>query len=157
MNEKSLEDWCGESAEPYGFCPAEYFMPQAFNMGTDEDPTITLEDRCGYADYAEFAKEAEEFGDGIIYPGFGFLSGCKWGDDTSRKLRYVDYTRVADKVLLVDERFGYFELPARPLVECVDLTAWESNFPLIFAHKRQVFCVRTAPGVEHPKTEATEK
>lgn len=149
LNEHSLEDWCGEEPAGHGFCPVDYFLPQAFKVGKGEDELVNLEDRQTYKDYAEFARDAEEYGEGLYYPGFGFLCGCIWGDDGSWKLRYVDYTRVAEKQLLIDERFGYFELAPQPLNECIGLGSWEPNFPIIHAHKRETFCLRTPAGTAH--------
>ena len=143
LNVDSLEDWCGEEPAGHGFCPTEYFLPQAFKMGAGEDEVVQMEDRATYADHAEFLKESEECGNGIYFPGFGFLCGCVWGDDGSWKLRYVDYSRIADRVLAIVERFGYFELPSKALADCIELGSWEPNFPIIHAHRRETFCIRT--------------
>lgn len=50
---------------------------------------------------------------GIRYPDFGFLCGCHWGDDSSWKIRYIDFSDLENKNVKIEERFGYFELPSR--------------------------------------------
>lgn len=47
---------------------------------------------------------------GVQYADFGFLCGCVWGDDSSWKVRFIDFTDLVFKDVKITERFGYFEL-----------------------------------------------
>lgn len=142
LNEDSLEDWCGEAPASHGFCPTEFYAPQVYVIDANGDETWCLHEPTLYSSYAEFAKEAAETESPIRYPGFAFLAGCIWGDDSSWKLRYIDYSKVDEQVLSVDERFGYHELPAGSLSQSIDLSSWEPSFPIIHAAKRETFCIR---------------
>ena len=51
--------------------------------------------------------------------GFGFVSGCVWGDDCSWKLQYLDLSRAHEGKVVREERFGYVEVPDR-------LRLWEA-------------------------------
>lgn len=148
LNEHSLEDWCGEAPAAQGFCPAEFFAPQVYRIAEDGvlDPAEAIwcfSDSASCDSYEEFRREAEELGCTAEYPGFAFLSGCIWGDDGAWKLRYVDYSRIDEKLLAIDERFGYHPLPGNlTLRQCVDLSCWEPRFPFINAAKQERFCIR---------------
>jgi hypothetical protein len=62
--------------------------------------------------------------DGLVIPGseywdaddewptgdFGFVWGCRWGDDSDWKVQYLDLSQVQQGVLRREERFGYLEL-----------------------------------------------
>jgi len=45
------------------------------------------------------------------YTDFGFVSGCRWGDDTSSKIEFLDLRRAPEGIIKRDSRFGYVELP----------------------------------------------
>jgi hypothetical protein len=142
LNAISLEDWCGEDPSAGGFCPAEFYAPQVYRMLNGEDETWQFYEQSLYASYPEFVAEAQQCDCSVDYPGFAFLSGCHWGDDSSWKLRYVDYSKIEDKIMAIDERFGYHPLPNQPLASCVDLSCWEPDFPIIRASKLEQYCIR---------------
>jgi hypothetical protein len=142
LNEDSLEDWCGEDPSGHGFCPTEFYAPQAYVIESEGDETWCINEPSMYASYAEFAEEAKLTESPIRYMGFAFLAGCVWGDDSAWKLRYIDYSKVDERILSIDERFGYFPLPDGPLSRCVNLSSWEPNFPIIQASKLENFCIR---------------
>lgn len=107
----TFEDWCGEEPDSIGFCPVEFFVPR----GSQEEYTFKDEKRdyiswfdAEYDDEDEFVSEAGE--KPILWATYGFLSGCIWGDDSSWKLRYIDFSELENKVLKIEERFGYWEL-----------------------------------------------
>jgi len=115
-------------------------------MTTDKHAICQFNERSVYADFEEFRRDAEDCESRVEYSGFAFLAGCVWGDDTCWKLRYIDYKGIANKVLLIDDRFGYHPLPTnRLLAECVDLSGWEPTCPIIFVSKREQFCFQEAP------------
>lgn len=142
LNADSLEDWCGEEPAGTGFCPTSFYTPRMFEAMFGDSSITCLESSTSYASHAEFLADADDHGGQVSYPGFGFLCGCVWGDDSDWKLRYVDYSKVAEKVLVIDERFGYHPLPNRPLAECIDLSCWEPDFPIIKTSKSEQFCIR---------------
>ena len=109
----TFEDWCGETPSAGGFCPVEFFVPMNFtehytNKTTGEDLSYNVWLDGEYEDEAEFFTDAT--GKSIQWANYGFVSGCQWGDDTSWKLRYIDLSKIPDKVLTIQERFGYWEL-----------------------------------------------
>lgn len=127
LNEKDIEDWCGESESPYGFCPVEFYIPQYAKCIT----SVTINGSSTNHEYFMVDND-EEFlskGKDVIsteYCTFGFLSGCVWGDDSSWKLRYIDLSSVPDKVLSITDKFGYWELPnTLKLKQCIDMGNWE--------------------------------
>jgi len=59
--------------------------------------------------------------------GFGFVSGCAWGDDSSDKLEFLDLSEVADGIIKRDQRFGYFVLPkSTSLKDAIDFDSVDS-------------------------------
>jgi hypothetical protein len=63
---------------------------------------------------------------------FGFVAGCVWGDDSSWKVQFLDLSRVADGVLVRDDRFGYLELEdGVRLADAVDLREWNLSDRLV--------------------------
>lgn len=140
-----FEDWCGEEASGHGFCPTAYYLPQCFITTYDNDTYHQFENGRDYRQgYQAFLDDAKDEDARVEYPGFGFLCGCVWGDDNDWKLRYVDYSNVTNRVLKIDERFGYHPLPDMPLSACVDLSAWETSHPLIITAQR-TFTVSREP------------
>lgn len=69
------------------FCPAEFYVPDP------NDPTI-----WDYFDDHEVGL-------------WGLVSGCRWGDDDSWKVRYLDLSKITEGTITNDDRFGYVELP----------------------------------------------
>jgi len=56
------------------------------------------------------------------YAKFGFVSGCRWGDDTSWKIRFLDLSKVKDGIVVADDRLGYVELPPKvKLMDAIDV------------------------------------
>lgn len=126
LTETEFIDWCGEEGSAVGFCPVEFYVPRyckfiVVSKHNGKEFEMTL-----YDDYRTDEGEEEYFNypntEGFLYEKFcnyGFLSGCIWGDDRSWKLKYIDLSKIPEKELLIDERFGYFELPDLPLRECI--------------------------------------
>lgn len=144
LDEISLEDWCGEEPASHGFCPTEFYAPQVYVIEGegDGDGIWCINEPTVYDTYDEFAREAATTESPVQYTGFAFLAGCVWGDDSYWKLRYIDYSKVDERILTIDERFGYHPLPTGPLSRSIDLSAWEPAFPTIYAAKRETFCIR---------------
>ena len=131
LHDDRIEDWCGEESSAHGFCPTEIFVPKYVHskhsmniQGKDDSYDIFYVD----CDYEKDEFDSEVKSDDFIslnYCNFGFLCGCVWGDDTSWKLRYIDLSRIPEKVLSVTDKFGYWELPNKPLQECISMDGWE--------------------------------
>ena len=139
LHEDSIYDWCGEESSPGGFCPVEFYVPQSFSDGFEDDSGWTFDNDTDFPTFKDFEMEAARGSASIQFPGFAFMAGCVWGDDNAWKLRYIDYSRVARQELVVEERFGYHELPPRPLSQCVDMRHWTRDYPLIHADRRMAF------------------
>lgn len=140
LTQTEFLDWCGEEGGAMGFCPTEFYVPR-YKLATrvlqgKNGPIHTKEytfdndfPEKRLDEYFEYSGDEDEEYLGESYAEYGFLSGCYWGDDSSWKLRFIDLKGVLDKNLVIDERFGYFELPYdRTLRECVrnqDLNSFE--------------------------------
>ncbi len=84
----SCADIGGEEPNAYGFCPAEYYVPSHHPMQADRS-----------------------------LPPVGFIAGCIWGDDSSKKIQFLDLSQADRGILKRDERFGYIQLPEKCTLE----------------------------------------
>lgn len=124
IHDDYIEDWCGEEASSNGFCPTEYFIPKFLKINYENSETYIHETE--YESYEEFEKEVEDTE--IQFHKFAFISGCVWGDDYSWKLRYVDLSEIENKKFIVEEKFGYLELPRNlKLKQCINMDNWEPD------------------------------
>lgn len=101
-----FEDWCGDERNEYGFCPVEFYVPKYHLIDGGNFGEYKIHDNRN--DFERVGNQCEVIK--TEYEPFGFVSGCVWGDDSSWKLRFIDLSRIKDKILKIDERFGYFEL-----------------------------------------------
>jgi len=107
--------WCGTDGHAFGFCPVDFYVPRFYKM-LMTSRTDDIHGEC----YEYFINEHDPLNIGDIYTNFGFVSGCVWGDDHSWKLRFIDLSGIKEKKLVVDDRFGYCELPDElSLKDCV--------------------------------------
>ena len=89
-----------------------------------------------YEDSPEWESELKAHEtDSAIYSGavkhdlkLGFVMGCVWGDDCSWKLERLDLTEAHNGILKREASFGYLELPALPLKECLRISGSENYF-----------------------------
>jgi hypothetical protein len=90
----------GEEPESNGFCPVDFYVPYA-------DERVIAAGHAGQ---------------------FGFVAGCKWGDDSSWKIQYLDLSGIESGIFSRQERFGYLSIPAdrRRLAECI---SFDSYYP----------------------------
>ena len=59
---------------------------------------------------------------------WGFICGCIWGDDTSWKIEYLDFSQAAEGILKREARFGYLELASNlTLREAVNLAGYNED------------------------------
>lgn len=148
LYEDHIEDWCGEDPTSSGFCPVEIYVPRfkKINSTFKHDGKDIVIDTCyvdcDYKSEEEFIKESQEDGIKVVsqFCNFGFLCGCIWGDDSSWKIRFIDLSQILNKKLIIEERFGYWEMPSNlSLRDCIDMTAWELDEPIIRLIKAQYF------------------
>ena len=132
LYDDKIEDWCGEESQSNGFCPVEFYVPRYVEY---TDSYKHGEETIEYNYYVtdsetsekEFLDEVKDNKD-IIYCKFAFLCGCVWGDDSSWKIRYIDLSEVNNKILKIEDKFGYWEMPNNlSLKQCVDLSGWEPD------------------------------
>jgi len=128
-----LEDWCGEEAAPAGFCPVEFYVPtirKVEYLGKDKDRgSFLLKDGKSFTPWKRDAEY--KIGPSEWLP-FGFVAGCIWGDDSYWKVQYLDLSRLKDRTLRREERFGYFPIPGGvPLREAVNMGDWTPKNPII--------------------------
>jgi hypothetical protein len=89
-----------------GFCPVEVVIPyKVIWRKLPEEPVVY---RWTYPKDDEYDDDPDYE---VEYASFGFYQGCKWGDDSTYKLRYLDFSKLKDRKLGVSAPFGRFELP----------------------------------------------
>lgn len=150
LHADSIEDWCGEKPHAHGFCPVEYYVPAyahhkyTATIGGKDEMIDSYYVDCDYSEeeFAGILKEPNYVGVLKNCP-FAFISGCLWGDDTSWKLRYIDFSLIDKKVLVIGEKFGYFELPNNlTLRQCIDMSNWEPDHEFIRLSSAKSFDLR---------------
>lgn len=149
LHEDRIEDWCGEDPAANGFCPTEYYVPKYIHskhtmniQGKDDTYDIYYVD-CDMEDEFEGEMNGNDFVS-LNYCNFGFLSGCVWGDDTSWKLRYIDLSRIPEKILTITSKFGYWELPDdSTLQECIRMDGWEPGHDWINLTRAEYINLKT--------------
>lgn len=140
LHNDKIEDWCGEDANSNGFCPVEFYVPrfkESFHTMTVDNGTHDFS--CYYFDteyktHKEFVEEEIVSISPIVFrnTNFGFMCGCHWGDDSTWKIRYIDLSKVPEKQLIIEERFGYWEMPrSLTLKQSIDMRSWEPEHQLI--------------------------
>lgn len=123
INIDSIEHWCDiDNDSP--FYPVEFYVPK-YHRFSINDTEFYVSD-SNFANDVLFQDEIKK--DGYIdtsYHLFGFLSGTEPDDEFSWKLRYIDLSKISDKIVSISERFGYKLLPPSfTLRQCVDLHNW---------------------------------
>ena len=144
LHENSIEDWCGEDTKSNGFCPAEFYVPrcvhihQVFELAGVMDGIDVYYADCDY-EYTDLKKEFQnpDFVK-FEYCNFGLVGGCVWGDDSSIKIRYIDLSKISDKILNITEKFGYWEMPSDlSLKKCISMDDWEPGHDWIILTKAE--------------------
>lgn len=143
---ETFEDWCGEDPAEWGFCPTEFYVPRfnsfksSFKDGREFTYEVFDNEHNSIEEFLNEAKTEEEY-TGTHYMKYGFLCGCVWGDDSSWKLKYIDLSKIPDKQLIIEEKFGYWELPNLPLKQCVRIM--EPDHPWIVLTGTKAFNLKT--------------
>ena len=123
-----IEDWCGETGTENGFYPAEFYIPRYHQIRDDDSDHLYVVD-CDTKNDQEFQQC--RLGTNYLsteYSKFGFVVGSMWGDDGSRKLRYIDLAKIPNKELMITEKFGYWKLPEGvSLKECIHMKNWKPD------------------------------
>lgn len=97
MSLPDCKDIGGDDPSSYGFCPVEFYVPTA----EDYPPIFSNPDKPL-----------------LEYP-FGLVMGFIWGDEQTMKLQFVDLRGIEEGKVVVDDRFGYFEIPQLPSLKAV--------------------------------------
>jgi len=149
LHEDRIEDWCGEENNANGFCPVEFYIPryvitkQSFRHGDEINEYESVAVDCDCKD-EDFLQELDEPGAVDNYCNFGFLCGCVWGDDSDWKIRYIDLSKIEEKVLSITEKFGYWRMPDDlSLRECIRMDAWEPGHDWITLAKVEHINLKT--------------
>lgn len=145
LYDDKIEDWCGQNVDANGFCPVEIYVPRyrvvkgTFDHDGKPYDFNTYAVDCDYRTEDEFLRDMPEF-DSEQHMDFGFMCGCIWGDDSSWKIRYIDLSKIPEKVLTVTEKFGYWEMPQQlSLKECIDMSNWEPDSQSLILTKAEYF------------------
>lgn len=93
----------------YTLYSADYTTTRVMTLPDCKDLCGEERESSGFCP-VDFYVPKSEYGQYKHYP-FGFMSGCVWGDDSSWKVRFIDLSKIEEKTLIIDERFGYHELP----------------------------------------------
>jgi hypothetical protein len=80
------------------FCPVGFYVPDWWDLHDDS-----------ILPGSPYWSKDSELTDGT----FGFVWGCEWGDDSTWKVQWLDLSRVAEGLLMREERFGYVEVSTR--------------------------------------------
>jgi hypothetical protein len=138
LNDDSIEDWCGEDPNSYGFCPVEFYVPKYHKYFRELDYSYIIVNGSEYKTLQDFENENDYTESGYLK--FGFLSGCIWGDDSSWKIRYIDFSDLENKKIEITEKFGYHELPnSLSLRECINFNEYEEDNEIIRLVKEERF------------------
>ena len=150
LHSDRIEDWCGETPMSNGFCPVEYYIPTYIHT---IDSYIIRGEKKEFDNFTvDCDCSEEEFEEELNSPGlvklantnFAFLSGCVWGDDISWKLRYIDLSKIPDRVLEISDKFGYCQLPQElTLKQCIHMEGWEPNHNWVRIIKSNVHNIET--------------
>jgi hypothetical protein len=92
-----------EQHDPGGFCPVGFYVPDWWDV----------HERLGTANVLPGSsrwRSEDEWPTGD----FGFVWGCRWGDDSTMKVQYLDLSHIREGVVARDDRFGYVELADQP-------------------------------------------
>jgi len=136
MDLSDCKDLGGEDDDntPYDrhFCPVDYHVPfyrKVTFPGEIKGKKIEIwikGDECFDPEY----DDGHNILGPINYCDFGFVAGCAWGDDTSRKIKFLDLAEADKGIIKRDERLGYLELPRdMNLKDAIDMEIWQPNHP----------------------------
>lgn len=153
----------GEEPQGHGFCPTGFYVARYTEEIWKATPESELhkypeanwhwlkKDRIEreYEDSTEWESELKAHEtDSAIYSAdikydlrLGFVMGCVWGDDSSWKLERLDLTEAHNGILKREASFGYLELPALPLKECIRVYGGDNYFNVSLTTVK-TFCMR---------------
>jgi hypothetical protein len=126
MSLTDCRDLGGEAPDAAGFCPVAYLVPR-YRVVTKTHPDSDYTMRSAYFE-ADGETDLEgkwdswrdvRVGAWQSFP-VGFVAGCFWGVDNTRKLQTIDLTRVSEGVIARREAFGHLELSG-PLDSSIDI------------------------------------
>jgi hypothetical protein len=109
-------------------------LPDCRDLGGEERDSFGF---CPTGFYVPVSPYTGESG------GFGFVSGCVWGDDSSWKVEFLDLRKVAEGVLTRTAAYGYAELASRndDLSKAIEVD-WDENVDESYVEVQAVKKVR---------------
>lgn len=104
----------------WGFCPVGFYVPDWHDV---HDRSIMPG--------SKYWRDSYAWPDGTL----GFVWGCYWGEDFGWKVQCLDLSRVAEGIVMRDERFGYVPIETGPRdtspSEFIQVHADEGNGPAV--------------------------
>lgn len=149
-----FEYWCGETPNPGGFCPVDFYVPryrktkQQYTNGLGEHHIF---DHIWHEFHDVDVENDEEWHNpivdescfsisDIIYTPFAFVAGCIWGDDSSWKIEFIDLSDIVNKKFNRTNKFGYIELPHNQnLKEAINMRPWEEDSYRFFINTQSYY------------------
>jgi len=150
LHDDRIEDWCGEESHSNGFCPVEFYVPKYIRA--EHTMKLNNEDKSYEIFYVDCDSEESDFKAelesldfrSLQFCDFGFLCGCVWGDDTSWKLRYIDLSKIPDKILSITDKFGYWELSNNlTLRKSIRMDGWKPGHDWITLTRQETINLKT--------------
>jgi len=150
LHDDRIEDWCGEESHSNGFCPVEFYIPKYIRA--EHTMNLNGEDQSYDSFYVDCDTEESNFKAelespdfrSLQYCDFGFLCGCVWGDDTSWKLRYINLSKIPEKILSITDKFGYWELSNNlTLRKSIRMDGWEPGHDWVILTRQESINLKT--------------
>jgi hypothetical protein len=91
----------------FALYPPDYTATRVMSLPDCQDLGGEEPDTHGFCPVDYWVAEDPDLG---LDGDFGLVAGCVWGDDSSWKIQFLDLSRVAEGVVVRDERLGYIEL-----------------------------------------------
>jgi hypothetical protein len=110
-----------EEPDGRGFCPVGFYVPDWWDINSGR--VLPGSSMWRPADH--------EWPTGD----FGFVWGCRWGDDSSWKVQYLDLSDVRAGILRRDDRFGYLPLATdekRGPKDIIKVSSWGGRREVTF-------------------------
>ena len=111
------------------FCPVQFYVPfyrkitLLRRLGESKIESWLVGEECFDPGYSQ-----DELGP-VQYCDFGFVAGCKWGDDSTMKIQLLDLSRADEGIIKRDQRFGMIHLPDEmSLDKAIDMDGWQPGF-----------------------------
>lgn len=128
---RTFHPFVGMDGQVYALYSRDYTATRVMRLPSCEDVCGEESSSYGFCPTGYYVPTDEDNAD--IQGRFGFVSGCVWGDDTSWKIQHLDLSKIAEGILVRDDRHGYIEMPGnvKTLKDCVDCDLWDEKHPIV--------------------------